>query len=54
MPTMVKESKLPKHKVTECLNALLHSKDVIKQSQRVSVDKDGTSITIFITIIYLS
>lgn len=34
MPTMAKETKLPKYKVTECLNALLHSKDVIKQSQK--------------------
>lgn len=44
MPTMAKETKLPKYKVTECLNALLHSKDVIKQSQKVSLDKDRISM----------
>ena len=35
MQTIVNQSGLPKHRATECLNALVHSKDVIKVNKKV-------------------
>ncbi|KAI8582528.1 hypothetical protein K450DRAFT_227583 [Umbelopsis ramanniana AG] len=34
MQTIVNQSGLPKHRATECLNALVHSKDVIKVNKK--------------------
>lgn len=35
MQAIVNQSELPKHRATECLNALVHSKDVIKVNKKV-------------------
>lgn len=35
MQMIVNQSGLPKHRATECLNALVHSKDVIKVNKKV-------------------
>ncbi|RUS20803.1 hypothetical protein BC937DRAFT_94351 [Endogone sp. FLAS-F59071] len=37
MPDLVSESGTQKHKCTDCLNALVHSKDVIKVTQQGSL-----------------
>lgn len=37
MQTIVNQSGLPKHRATECLNALVHSKDVVKVNKKVRI-----------------
>lgn len=42
MDTMVQQIGIPKYRVTDCLNALIRSKDAIKYNPKVSLELQGS------------